>query len=118
MSREGGRKERKKKNLHQNNTVSQLTKHKNQIASTKAGKLRIKGEDVKWYLPLSFSSHFFWRGVRGWGGAGECAHVRACARRQAGLAASCDKSYPERLFILVLPLELKQECWSPLKPNT
>lgn len=52
------------------------------------------------------------------GGAGVCAHVRACARRQAGLAASCDKSYPERLFILVLPLELKQECWSPLKPNT
>lgn len=33
-------------------------------------------------------------------------------------AAGCDESYPERLFILVLLLELKQECWSQLKPNT
>lgn len=29
-----------------------------------------------------------------------------------------DESYLERLFILVLLLELKQECWSLLKPNT
>lgn len=33
-------------------------------------------------------------------------------------AGGYDESYPERLFILVLLLELKQECWSQLKPNT
>lgn len=47
-------------------------------------------------------------GGGGWRGGG----------RGDGLAAGCDKSYPERLFILVLLLELKQECWSQLKPNT
>lgn len=52
------------------------------------------------------SSHF--QGGGGWGGA------RACVR----LGVRRDKSYPERLFILVLLLELKQECWSQLKPNT
>lgn len=39
------------------------------------------------------------------------------AGRQA-LEPCFDESYLERLFILVLLLELKQECWSLLKPNT
>lgn len=79
----------------------QLT-NQNQIAATKAGKLQIKRHDVNGILSLSFSSHFEGGGV----GGGE-AH-----------AAGCDESYPEQLFILVLLLELKQECWSQLKPNT
>ena len=47
-----------------------------------------------------------------------CVCVCVCVCVGGGLAAGCDESYPERLFILVLLLELKQECWSQLKPNT
>lgn len=53
------------------------------------------------------------RDVDGSRGAGEKpTHASDCA------TVGFDESYPERLFILVLLLELKQECWSLLKPNT
>lgn len=81
----------------------------NQIAATKAGKLQIKRHDVNGILSLSCSSHF--EGGKIVDGGGE-------ARGEEARAAGCDESYPERLFILVLLLELKQECWSQLKPNT
>lgn len=50
--------------------------------------------------------------------AGCSSHFQGGGVRVNGLATGRDKSYPERLFILVLLLELKQECWSQLKPNT
>lgn len=81
----------------------------NQIAATKAGKLQIKRHDVNGILSLSCSSHFEGGKIVDGGGRGEGGEARA---------AGCDESYPERLFILVLLLELKQECWSQLKPNT
>ncbi len=92
----------------------QLT-NQNQIAATKAGKLQIKRHDVNGILSLSFSSHFKGGGLAVVVCVSASVCVCVCMR---GEAAGCDESYPERLFILVLLLELKQECWSQLKPNT
>lgn len=71
-----------------------LLTNPNQIAATKAGKLQIKRHDVNGILSLSFSSDFDGAGL-----------VVAAVR--GAHAAGCDESYPERLFILVLLLELK-----------
>lgn len=49
---------------------------------------------------------------------GHSSHFQGGGVRERASATGRDKSYPQRLFILVLLLELKQECWSQLKPNT
>lgn len=53
-----------------------------------------------------------------WGGAGGGGMGGSHRLMPDRGVAFFDESYLVRLFILVLLLELKQECWSPLKPNT